>query len=186
MSVGGLTLDVGCGPAKEAGAVGIDQFALEGVDVVCNLDKGWPLRSAVCDRVVFRHSINHLRDLRVVLQEAERVTKPGGTVHIIAPHFSSDNIFTDPTVKFFTGYRTMDYYCVNTATRYRYYASTRLELIYRRIHLYKSTPQGRKQEILNKLVFPLEAVINRFPRIYEKFFCFMLRANEVVYVLKVI
>ena len=135
---------------------------------------------------MFRHSNNHLQDLKHALSEAERVTKSGGKIHVIAPHFSSDNIFTDPTVKFFTGYRTVEYYCTNTTIRYRYYAATRLKLIYRRIHLYKSSPEGRVQKLLDGVVWPLEALINRFPRIYEKFFCFIIRANEVVYVMEVV
>jgi len=185
MSTEGVILDVGCGPTKEPGAVGIDQFSLQGVDVVCDLNADWPLQSAVFEQVVFRHSINHLSDLGHALTEAERVSRRGGKVKIIAPHFSSDNIFTDPTVKFFTGYRTMEYYCTNTTIRYRYYASTTLKLVYRRIHLYKSRPNGWIDRTVNALVWPLETVINRFPRIYEKFFCFIVRANEIVYVMEV-
>lgn len=185
VSESSAVLDVGCGPAKEQGAVGIDQFPLPDVDVVCDLNRAWPLDSNRFDRVVFRHSINHLNDLRFALAEAERVAKRGATIEIIAPHFSSDNIFTDPTVKFFTGYRTMDYYCRNGNTRYKYYASTNLEMIYRRIYLYKSNPIGIKQKVLNALVSPFELLINLTPRIYEKFICFIIRANEIVYVLKV-
>lgn len=176
-------LDVGCGPAKEAGAFGLDQFPLPGVDCVCDLNAPWPLEDESFDRVVFRHSIIHLNSLEHALREARRVLRTGGELEIISPHFSSDNAFTDPTMRFSTGWRTMDFYCSNGSTSYGYYGQLGLRIRARRIFLYRAEKRNARHHVVACLFWPLEAVINLMPRIYEKYLCFILRGNEVRYLL---
>lgn len=178
------TLDVGCGPAKEPGATGVDQFPLPDVDVVCDLNGRWPFEDASFDRVVFRHSICHLESLEAALREARRVCVKAGVVEIISPHFSSDNAFTDPTMKFSTGYRTMDYYCANGSMIYGYYGQFGLRIRERRIHLYRAELRNTRHRLVAALFWPLDALANAFPRVYEKFFCFIVRGNEVRYLLE--
>ncbi len=178
------TLDVGCGPAKEPGAVGVDQFELPGVDVVCDLNGRWPFDDGSFDRVVFRHSIVHLRSLEGALREARRVCRLGGVIEIISPHFSSDNAFTDPTMNFCTGYRTLDYYCENGSMPYGYYGQLGLRITYRRIHLYRAELRNTRHRVVSWLFWPADALVNAFPRLYEKFFCFILRGNEVRFLLE--
>ena len=172
-------LDVGCGPAKQSGATGIDQFALPGVDVVADLNEDWPLADATFDRVVFRHSIVHLRSLEHALREARRVLVPGGQIEIVSPHFSSDNAFTDPTINFATGWRTMDYYCANGSMMYGYYGQLGLRIRERRIYLYRAELKNARHKVAAALIWPFEALINAMPRIYEKFLCFVIRGNEI-------
>jgi SAM-dependent methyltransferase len=178
------TLDVGCGPAKQAGATGIDQFELPGVDIVADLNQRWPVDDGSFDRVVFRHSIVHLASLEHALREARRVVIPGGEIEIISPHFSSDNAFTDPTMNFFTGWRTLDYYCANGSMIYGYYGQLGLRIRGRRIYLYRAEPKSARHRAIAAVAWPFEAVINAAPRVYEKFLCFMLRANEIRYLLE--
>lgn len=178
------TLDVGCGDAKAQNAFGIDQFPLDNVDLVCDLNKNWPIESDKYDRVLFRHSISHLDSFGHALSEAARVAKKNGVIEIIAPHFSSDNAFTDTTSKFFLGFRSVNYYCTNTKSNYKYYSELKLFLLKRHIYFYHSSPNNWKQKTLNALFFPLEFLANLFPRFYEKFLCFIFRANEVVFELQ--
>lgn len=177
-------LDVGCGPAKQAGAFGLDQFELPGVDLVCDLNDAWPIADQRFDRVIFRHSIIHLSSLEHALREARRVVRKGGTIEILSPHFSSDNAFTDPTMNFSTGWRTLDFYCANGSTAYGYYGQLGLRIRKRRIYLYRAELKRTHHYILAALVWPLEAVVNACPRIYEKFICFILRGNEIRYLLE--
>lgn len=179
-------LDVGCGPAKQPGAVGVDRFALPGVDVVCDLDARWPFEDGSFDHVVFRHSIIHLNSLEAALREARRVVRKGGTIEIISPHFSSDNAFTDPTMNFSTGYRTMDFYCANGSTAYGYYGQLGLCIRERRIYLYRAELKSGRHRIVAALIWPLEALVNAFPRVYEKFLCFVIRGNEIRFVLEAV
>jgi SAM-dependent methyltransferase len=179
-------LDVGCGPAKQTGSIGIDQFDLPGVDIVCNLNEVWPLPDSSFDSVVFRHSIVHLRSLEAALREARRVCRLGGTIEIISPHFSSDNAFTDPTMNFSTGYRTMDYYCANGSMIYGYYGQIGLRIRTQKIHLYRAELKTIRHRLVACLFWPLDGLANVFPRFYEKFLCFVLRANEVRFVLEAV
>lgn len=177
-------LDVGCGPAKQPDAVGVDQFDLPGVDVVCDLNARWPFDDGSFDQVVFRHSIVHLQSLEAALREARRVVRVGGTVEIISPHFSSDNAFTDPTMNFSTGYRTMDYYCANGSMIYGYYGQLGLRIRHQRIHLYRTERKSTKHRVIGSLFWPADALVNAMPRVYEKFLCFVLRGNEVHFILE--
>lgn len=177
-------LDVGCGAAKLNGAFGLDQFQLPGVDMACNLNHTWPLQDAHFDHIVFRHSILHLASLEHALREARRVVKKGGIIEILSPHFSSDNAFTDPTMNFSTGWRTLDFYCANGSTTYGYYGQLGLRIQKRRIYLYRAELKRAHHHVIAALVWPLDAVINTFPRIYEKFLCFIIRGNEIRYWLK--
>lgn len=179
-------LDVGCGAVKQAGAFGIDRVKLPGVDLTCDLNESWPIADGKFDRVVFRHSIVHLASLEHALREARRVVRHGGLVEIISPHFSSDNAFTDPTMRFSTGWRTMDYYCTNGSVIYGYYGRVGLAIRSRRIYMYRAEPRTALQRVLAALVWPLEALANVMPRIYEKFLCFIVRGNEIRYVLEAI
>jgi SAM-dependent methyltransferase len=182
----GRILDVGCGPVKESGAFGVDRINLPGVDLVCDLNGSWPLADGTFDRVVFRHSIVHLASLEHALREARRVVRQGGLVEIISPHFSSDNAFTDPTMRFSTGWRTMDYYCANGSMIYGYYGRLGLLIRDRRIYIYRAEPKTALQRIFSMLVWPVEVLVNAMPRIYEKFLCFVVRGNEIRYVLEAV
>lgn len=184
--IGAQALDVGCGMSKMPGAIGLDQFDLPGVDVVCDLNARWPFDDGCFSHVLFRHSIVHLHSLEAALREARRVSRIGGRIEIISPHFSSDNAFTDPTMNFSTGYRTMDYYCANGSMKYGYYGQLGLRIVEQRIHLYRSGPKIGVQKLIAAIAWPAELLVNAVPRIYEKFFCFVLRANEVRFVLEAI
>ncbi|MFM9829162.1 MAG: methyltransferase domain-containing protein [Sphingomonas sp.] len=179
-------LDVGCGPSKMPGAIGVDRFDLPGVDVVCDLNERWPFEDARFGHIIFRHSIVHLRSLEAALREARRVCQTGGRIEIISPHFSSDNAFTDPTMTFSTGYRTMDYYCENGSMGYGYYGQLGLRIVGRRIYLYRATPKTSRQRAIATLLWPADALVNAMPRLYEKFWCFVVRATEIRFVLEAV
>lgn len=183
---GAASLDVGCGMSKMPGAIGVDQFDLPGVDVVCDLNARWPFDNASFSYVIFRHSIVHLQSLEAALREARRVCRTGGRIEIISPHFSSDNAFTDPTMNFSTGYRTMDYYCANGSMNYGYYGQLGLRIVEQRIYLYRCDPKTRAQKLAAAIAWPADLVVNAMPRVYEKLLCFVLRANEVRFVLEAI
>ena len=91
-------VDLGCGPKKTPGALGVDIFPFPGVDVVTDLDKTpWPLEEAGFDRIRCSHVLEHVADVVAFLAEVHRIAKPGATLHITTPHFSSLNSWSDPT-----------------------------------------------------------------------------------------
>lgn len=104
-------LDVGCGRAKEPGAVGIDIAAHEQVDIVCDLDKfPWPLRDNCFDVILCKDVIEHVDNVVKTMEEIHRTAKANARVIIDTPHFANPNSFRDPTHKWHFSYDTFDYF----------------------------------------------------------------------------
>jgi len=81
-----LRIDLGCGDSKQAGYIGLDRFALPGVDIICDLDRGIPLKSDSVDYLLASHSLEHLRDLPAAIAEIFRVCKDRALITIVAPY----------------------------------------------------------------------------------------------------
>ena len=180
-------LDVGCGRYKLPSAIGVDRYQWQGVDVVHDLDRyPWPFANDVFDRVVCRHSLAHLSSVVSAMEELYRLSRPGGIIEILTPHFSSDNAFTDVTTRSFFGFRSMDYFCEDRPMKYRYgRCNFRLQEV-RISFLSAHTFDGQPRRVNPFALLGLEWLINRFPRAYEHFFSSILRANEVYYRLEVL
>jgi ubiquinone/menaquinone biosynthesis C-methylase UbiE len=180
-------LDVGCGNTKIEGSIGIDRFKSSSVDFVHDLDYyPWPFADESFDGIVFSHSISHLNCIIKAMEECFRLLKPGGYVEIVGPHFASDNHNTDPTHRLHLGYRSMDYFCSNGRIQYRYIGSERcFEIISVVISFREAKTPWRKQVKRNPLKsIGIEALVNRYPRIYERLICWILPASEVYYTLR--
>lgn len=92
------TVELGCGPKKPEGALGVDAYPYPGVDVVTDLNSiPWPLEDNRFDTINASHIIEHVEDVVSFLSEIHRIAKPGARVKIITPHFSSLNSWGDPT-----------------------------------------------------------------------------------------
>lgn len=94
-----MKLDIGCGKNKKEGFVGVDQYAMEGVDVVLDLRGAWPWETDSVDEAHSSHFIEHLTAPERVhfFNELHRVLKPGAKALIITPHWASNRAYGDPT-----------------------------------------------------------------------------------------
>lgn len=106
-----LWIDLGCGASKPSGFTGLDRFALPGVDIVCDLDRGIPLLDDSVDYLLASHSLEHLRDLPATVAEIYRVCKDRARVTIIAPYEATLlnranpyhlQVWNEHTARFFT------------------------------------------------------------------------------------
>ncbi|MFN3298141.1 class I SAM-dependent methyltransferase [Caldimonas sp.] len=110
----GLRLNLGCGSKRIPGFIGIDIGEGSAVDV--RMDVMEYLRSlpdhSVQD-VYTRHFLEHVdgHHLRPMLLEIDRVLRPGGSLHIIVPHYSNPYFYSDPTHRLFFGVHTFSYFC---------------------------------------------------------------------------
>lgn len=182
---GPVVLDIGCGPAKTPGRIGVDQQAYDGVDIVGDAaDVLMRLPDASVDAIVTRHFVEHVVDLDALLKEFVRVTRVGATIEIVAPHFSNPYFYSDPTHRRFFGLYTFCYFAESDmfsrrVPPYSQLAGIRLE----RVDLvFKST---RPFLVRHGIKWLLGLVVNscRYAKeLYEEFFCFVIPCYEVRYV----
>jgi SAM-dependent methyltransferase len=127
-------LDVGCGDLKAAGAVGIDCRALDGVDVVHDLDQTpWPLPDSAFDLIICSHVIEHVADIPRFLREVHRLGAAGARVRIATPHFSSLDSWTDPSHRHHLSLRSFAFFTEEGYLHQgRVFRIDRIELTFRR------------------------------------------------------
>ena len=91
-------LDIGCGANKIAGAIGMDVNPRTAADVIHDLDDlPYPFADDEFDEVIGRHVIEHVRDPMAVMGELHRITRNGGMVKLLAPHWTNPDFATDLT-----------------------------------------------------------------------------------------
>lgn len=106
-----LKLDLGCGPNKEAGYVGVDMRTFAHVDIVADLSVyPWKFKSNSIGEIKASHIFEHLPDPLKTMEECFRVLKPGGTVVIDVPSSNGMGAFQDPTHKSFWNINSFIYY----------------------------------------------------------------------------
>lgn len=81
-----LILDIGCGPTKYPGSVGIDLSAGSQADVLCDWERSLPFVDNSFDEVRLVHILEDIQNIWRVLGEVHRVAKPEGRVVIVTPH----------------------------------------------------------------------------------------------------
>ena len=96
-----IRLDIGCGPNKREGFIGVDCIKFPNVDVVMNLNGPWQWPDNSVEEIHCSHCIEHFDGVERVhiYNEMSRVLKPGGKATIIAPFWSSGRAYGDPTHK---------------------------------------------------------------------------------------
>lgn len=117
-----LKLDIGCGPNKREGHIGVDSIKFDKVDVVLNVCerfketelqeaqklglhigdfKPWPWKNESVESIHSSHFVEHLDAQERVhfVNELHRVLIPGGTAQIIVPHWAAGRAYGDPTHK---------------------------------------------------------------------------------------
>jgi SAM-dependent methyltransferase len=95
-----MRVDFGCGQAKEPGTIGLDNAALANVDIVHDLrQRPYPFESNCLDEAFLKHVLEHFSpdEAQSMLQEIQRLLKPGGRLHVRVPHAFSIAAWTDPT-----------------------------------------------------------------------------------------
>lgn len=94
-------IDIGCGKNKREGFTGVDQYAMEGVDIVMDVRKKWPFPDDSIEEVNCSHFLEHLEANERVqfFNELSRVMKKGAKASVTTPHWASNRAYGDPTHK---------------------------------------------------------------------------------------
>lgn len=176
-------LDLGCGLRKTPGAIGCDMVSLPGVDVVHDLNAfPYPFPDEEFDLVIARHSLQHLDRIVPVMEELHRILRVGGELKIYVPHYASDNFNTDPTHKTRFGYRSLNYFVDNIKFHYAFYSNKRFVMDERKMSFRQCDDHLSIRNPLRLL--GVEWLVNKLPRIYERFFVYMLPVSEIYYSLR--
>ena len=104
-------LDLGCGTAKMAGAIGVDIVPLPGVDVVVDASElPYPFADNSFDAVYALDVIEHLPDTIGVMEEIYRIARPDARVFIRVVNWNHRYAAMDPShVGLFTE-RSFDFF----------------------------------------------------------------------------
>jgi SAM-dependent methyltransferase len=91
-------LDIGCGVNKFPGSIGMDVNPRTNADVIHDLDDlPYPFADDSFDEVIGRHVIEHVTNPLAVMCELHRITRAGGIVKLVAPHWTNPDFATDLT-----------------------------------------------------------------------------------------
>jgi SAM-dependent methyltransferase len=91
-------LDIGCGVNKVPGAIGMDANPRTNAEVIHDLDQPpYPFADNEFDEVVGRHVMEHVKEPIAVVKELHRITRAGGLVKIVVPHWTNPDWASDLT-----------------------------------------------------------------------------------------
>jgi SAM-dependent methyltransferase len=176
-----VRLNLGSGGTLKQGFYGVDHLALPGVDVQADLNQplDW-LPDASVEEIYSRHAFEHIREILPLMRELHRVLKPGGTLHVIVPHFSNPYYYSDLTHCHPFGLYTFFYFCDRADQPRRKVPSFYVDFRYRverlRIRFYRHT-------LFDKLLAPVVSSIVNIgigtQTWYERRLCWLFHAWEI-------
>jgi len=162
---GGISLDIGCGPAKVNGFIGMDIRDLPGIDIVHDLNlTPWPIQDESVDLIVASHVIEHVNCVISFMSETYRMLKRNGMLIIRYPHYSQRHTFRDPTHKRFMTLESLDYFII-ASELFGEYSDFGFEIVSKKLH------------VDNTIGFFIAKIS---VEAYEKYWCRIFPAWEVI------
>lgn len=133
-----IVLELGCGPNKKEGRIGIDRLELAGVDIVADLNEGFPyLPDHSVDEIHSKSLFEHVDNLEYFMREIIRVLKREGRNYLFVPHFSNPYYYSDYTHTKFFGLYTFYYFVDERYQLYRkvpnFYTDIRIKVLSQRL-----------------------------------------------------
>jgi len=176
-----ISLDLGCGARKTAGAIGVDCCRLPGVDVITDLTRiPYPFAKDSVDLVHLNHVLEHMDSPVNVLAEVWRVCKTGAEVHIRVPHYTGSFAWRDPTHKRCFTSHSFSYFGENS---YSYYTKARFKVRLVRLKYFLEPPYRRIYRLGGALV---QWVLDHHPTFAEKYLAYLVGGiDELQVVLEV-
>lgn len=152
----GILLDVGCGPYKQPGFVGMDIRPYEGVDIVHDWNQfPWPFEDESVLTVVASHVVEHVNPadghfLRW-MDEVWRILKFDGQIAISYPYAGTTGFWQDPTHCNGCTEATWHYWDPEEPDLYLYYRARPFKI---QTNLYHR--EGNGEVVMQKIPMPEE------------------------------
>lgn len=177
-------LDVGCGLNKRPGAIGMDNNPATNADVIhdCGVVP-YPFPDGEFDEIVANHVAEHIPDVMAFIKELHRITRPGGIIKILTPHYTNPDWPTDPTHRnHFNSYSFRHFY--EDRQLFPFYTDVYLKPLITRVSL-ANLWRGLGIEWLVNLDNRYASL--RFIRkFWEHYLSFIMRGKELYFELEVI
>jgi SAM-dependent methyltransferase len=170
-----VIIELGCGPKKKDGRIGVDKVDLPNVDIVADLENGLPFfPDDSVDEIHCRSVFEHIENFENLMKEIVRVLKDNGKAHIYVPHFSNPYYYSDYTHRRFFGLYTF-YYFVDAERQLKrkvpnFYTDIRINIISQRLIFKSPFWFSRQIKKLLGFVFNCHRSIQEF---YEEHLCYM-------------
>lgn len=177
-----LKIELGGGLNRRDGYYNLDLIALEGVDIVADLNKPLSLLPDNSVEAIYsNHVLEHVSNLIPLMEEIHRITTPAGIVETVVPHFSNPFYYSDPTHVHPFGLYSMSYFVDKKDQPFirklpAYYSDARFKLFDINIELFCNSYLGR--------VFGrrMQRWVNRNTKaqeFYEKYLCRYFSARQI-------
>lgn len=132
-----------------------------------------PFEAESVKEILTKHTLEHIENLIPLMREIYRVCVPDASVRIVVPYFSSPGASQDPSHRRFFTWHTFDYF--EEGSRLCFHGMGLFRIKSKKIHILKSVP------LFGNL---LSRLFTKIPRIYERFFAYLIPATEIEYVLR--
>jgi len=177
-----IAFDLGCGPAKKQGYIGVDRLMLPGVDFAADMEMGLPfIPDNSADEIYTSNFLEHIGNLELILKECHRILKPDGVLQIYVPHFSNPWFYSDYTHKRFFGLYTFLYFS-DGSHRYKravpdFYSDFKFRVTEQKL-IFKSPPfyfRNLFRQVLQR-IFNSNICMQE---LYEDVFCYIFACQEL-------
>jgi predicted SAM-dependent methyltransferase len=172
-------LNLGSGTDIKEGWINLDIAALPGVDVVHDLAQlPLPFSDNSFDHILAQDILEHL-DYIPLLKELHRILKPGGSLNVRVPHFTSRYNFNDPTHKKMFSSKTLDFFVEGASHGRDYYFDFHFS---KNAHTQISFERG--YYVYNYFVEPIVNISKQTRTVYEAtFLCRLFPAGMMEVIL---
>ena len=178
-----IVIELGCGPYKRTGSIGIDALKVHNVDIVANLEEGLPfIPDNSVDEVYSSHFLEHIKNIDSLLKEIHRILKPTGIHKAIVPHFSNPYYYSDFTHNIFFGLYSFDYYATEHSKLRRtvpnFYNTIKFNITERKL-IFKS--QFIVRQLTKKIISRFFNLNNYMRELYEECFTGLIQCSEIYF-----
>jgi len=90
-------LNLGCGKDSREGIVNVDRVALDGINLVTDLNEDLPFLDDCIDYIVCMRVVEHLTDIKSFFEEIYRILKPEGVFEFRVPLGGTPTDYCDLT-----------------------------------------------------------------------------------------
>lgn len=168
---GRVRVNLGCGNEVREGFLGADLYPCEAADLLCDLTRSLPFGDSTVDEFLLDNFIEHVPDIPALMKELVRAARPGASITIITPHFTSASSWRDPTHVHHLSVFSLDHFAKDSV---RHYIGAGVRIVRRRLSF-----GGGLLGLAGRLLFALS------PEGWEKNWCFVFRASTIRWELRI-